>query len=152
MVHCVWTRQRQPRPSIHQSKKLDFDQRWATQYENCLGFWYKLSGKNKRTFWYKTGYMCDYHCSPNTLYNLSKITKAILLDLITLAFVLEYVQWQPRIQRLTQKCKPNSRKRYLFETNLHITNSFNSLILTNEKSYLEQLVASLINSKEKYTS
>ena len=96
--------------------------------------------------------MCDYHCSPNTLYNLSKITKAILLDLITLAFVLEYVQWQPRIQGLMQKCKPNSRKRYLFETNFNITNSFNSLILTNEKSYLKQLVAYSINSKEKYTS
>ena len=51
---------------------------------------------------------------------------------------------QPRIQGLTQKCKPNSRKRYLFKTNLHITSSFNSLILTDEKSYLKQLVASSI--------
>ena len=81
--------------------------------------------------------MCDYHCSPNTLTIFRKKTKAILLDFITLAFVLEYVQWQPRIQGLTQKCKPNFRKRYLFETNLHITNFFNSLILTNEKSYLD---------------
>ena len=41
--------------------------------------------------------MCGYHCKPKNSYNLTKMAKAIFMDLITLAFVLEYVQWQPRI-------------------------------------------------------